>query len=56
MVKRSPDSKIDRRRIFFFFMKKMIDEKDGMKRDTGRVALIPLDRTKIRITLSVRLI
>ena len=53
--KEGPDSKIDRRRIFFF-MKKMIDEKDGMKRDTGRVALIPLDRTKIRITLSVRLI
>jgi len=24
--------------------------------NTGRVALIPLDRTKIRITLSVRLI
>ena len=37
-----PGFKIDRRRFFFVLMKKMIDEKDEMKRDTGRVALIPL--------------
>ena len=39
--KEGPRFKKDRR--IFFFMKKMVDEKDGMKRDTGRVALIPLD-------------
>lgn len=37
--KEGPGFKIDRRIIF---MKKMVDEKDGMKGDTGRVALIPL--------------
>ena len=38
--KEGPGFKIDRRRIF---MKTMVDEKDRMKRDTGRVALIPLE-------------
>jgi len=41
MVKRGPDSrKIEEN--FLFFYEEKVDEKDGMKRDTRRVALIPL--------------